>query len=68
MTCPRSGPSSSCGREGIDGLLICSASHEEDALTSISDLVLDGPVGVAEWFSALAAELERGSGTDDPVG
>lgn len=44
--------------EGIDGLLICSASHEEDALAGLSDLVLDGPVGVAAWLSELAARLE----------
>jgi trehalose 6-phosphate phosphatase len=44
--------------EGIDGLLICSASHEEDALAGLSDLVLDGPAGVAAWLTALAARLE----------
>ena len=43
--------------EGVDGLLVCSASHEEDALTAISDLILDGPVGVAEWLSRLADSL-----------
>ena len=50
--------------EGIEGLLICSASHEEQALAEISDLVLDGPAGVAEWFGALATRLERGGGAD----
>ncbi|GAA3616254.1 trehalose-phosphatase [Microlunatus ginsengisoli] len=55
--------------EGVDGLLICSASHEEDALTEISDLVLDGPAGVAEWLSALAARLERDRpASDGPAG
>ncbi len=44
--------------EGIDGLLICSASHEEDALAGLSDVVLDGPAGVAVWLTALAAKLE----------
>ncbi len=43
---------------GHDGLLVCSASHEEDALTSISDLVLDGSAGVAVWLNELADELE----------
>lgn len=45
--------------EGIEGLLICSASHEEDALTAMSDLVLDGPEGVAAWLTAMAEELDR---------
>ncbi|HET9647488.1 MAG TPA: trehalose-phosphatase [Microlunatus sp.] len=44
--------------EGLEGLLICSASHEEDALTELSDLVLDGPVGVAAWLNSLAETLE----------
>ncbi len=48
--------------EGIHGLLICSASHEEDALAGLSDLVLDGPSGVADWLTTLAAELERDPG------
>jgi trehalose 6-phosphate phosphatase len=46
-------------RDEINGLLICSASHEEDALTEISDVVLAGTVGVAQWLNALADELER---------
>jgi trehalose 6-phosphate phosphatase len=50
--------------EGTEGLLICSASHEEDALTEISDLVLDGPSGVAAWLNAMAEQLEGGQ----PVG
>jgi trehalose 6-phosphate phosphatase len=45
--------------EGIEGLLVCSASHEEDALTEISDLILDGPTGVAEWLTRLAQSLSR---------
>jgi trehalose 6-phosphate phosphatase len=44
--------------EGLDGLLICSASHEEDALAAMSDLVLCGSKGVAEWLNQLADELE----------
>lgn len=51
-------------KEGLDGLLICSASHEEDALTAISDLVLDGSRGVAEWLNQLADELEETSRAD----
>lgn len=44
--------------EGVAGLLISSASHEEDALSVLADLVLDGPQGVAEWFTGLAEALE----------
>lgn len=43
--------------EGISGLLICSASAEQDALVAMSDLVLDGPDAVATWLEALADEL-----------
>ncbi|HYI54233.1 MAG TPA: trehalose-phosphatase [Microlunatus sp.] len=43
--------------EGIPGLLVCSASHEEDALTELADLVVDGPTGVAEWLDRLADSL-----------
>ncbi|HYI56905.1 MAG TPA: trehalose-phosphatase [Microlunatus sp.] len=45
--------------EGVPGLLICSASHEEDALTERADLVLDGPGGVAVWLDRLAESLAR---------
>jgi trehalose 6-phosphate phosphatase len=45
--------------EGVDGLLVCSASHEEDALTEMSDLILDGPSGVAEWLTRLARSLSQ---------
>lgn len=43
--------------EGIEGLLVCSASYEEDALVQISDVILDGPAGVAGWLAALADAL-----------
>jgi trehalose 6-phosphate phosphatase len=47
--------------QGIPGLLVCSASTEEKALEEISDLLLDGPAGVAAWLTALAeAIMERG--------
>lgn len=42
---------------GMPGLLLCSASHEEDALTVHADLVAAGPSGVATWLGALADEL-----------
>ncbi len=42
---------------GITGLLICSASDEQDALIALSDLVLDGPDAVATWLEELADDL-----------
>lgn len=44
--------------EGVPGLLISSASQEEDALSEIADLVVPGPEGVAEWLTRLAETLE----------
>lgn len=43
--------------EGRTGLLICSASAEQDALVARADLVLDGPDAVAAWLGELADEL-----------
>lgn len=40
-----------------EGLLICSASTEQNALVTLADVVVDGPSGVARLFEALAAEL-----------
>ncbi len=54
--------------DGIEGLLVCSASHEEDALAEISDLVLDGPAGVAEWLGGLARELDSEPRSDSERG
>jgi trehalose 6-phosphate phosphatase len=42
---------------GIDGLLICSASTEQDALVARADIVLDGPDAVAIWLEELADEF-----------
>ena len=44
--------------EGVPGLLLCSASHEEDALSDMADLSLCGPPGVADWLTRLAERLE----------
>ena len=44
--------------EGMAGLLVCSASYEEDALVAISDVILDGTAGVAEWLTALADAID----------
>jgi len=43
---------------GLTGLLICSASDEQDVLVARSDLVLDGPDDVAVWLGELADALE----------
>jgi len=42
---------------GVGGLLICSASAEQDALVARADIVLDGPDAVADWLEALADEF-----------
>ncbi|MEO6471117.1 MAG: trehalose-phosphatase [Aeromicrobium sp.] len=42
---------------GITGLLLCSASAEQDALVAMADVVLDGPDAVATWLGDLADEL-----------
>jgi len=47
--------------EGLSGLLVCSASAEEDALRSRADVVVEGPPGVAAWLHDLAARLRAGS-------
>jgi trehalose 6-phosphate phosphatase len=56
--------------EGVPGLLICSASHEEDALSEMADLVLCGPQGVSDWLTRLAENLEAKTGLaqSDQVG
>ena len=54
-------------RAEINGLLVCSASHEEDALTEISDVIVPGSAGVAEWLNRLADELDAGRLRRSPV-
>jgi trehalose 6-phosphate phosphatase len=44
--------------EGVPGLLVLSASPEEDALSEIADLIVCGPEGVADWLTRLAESLE----------
>ena len=43
--------------EGLPGLLLASASHEEDALSRLADVVVDGPAGVAAWLRDLTARI-----------
>ncbi|MGA8987335.1 trehalose-phosphatase [Aeromicrobium sp.] len=42
---------------GLRGLLICSASTEQDALVARADVVLDGPDAVAGWLEELADDI-----------
>jgi len=44
-------------RDGLRGLLICSASEEQDALVARADVVLDGPDAVAAWLTDWADRL-----------
>ncbi len=43
---------------GVVGFLVCSASTEEDALTELSDVILDGPTGLATWLNELADQMQ----------
>lgn len=43
--------------DGIPGLLVASASHEQDVLVARSDLVLPGPAAVAAWLGSLVDDL-----------
>jgi len=43
--------------DGVVGLLICSASTEEDALAELADVIVDGPTGLATWLNELAGRL-----------
>lgn len=45
----------------MSGMLICSASTEEDALSELADVIVDGPSGLAEWLNELAARLAGSS-------
>jgi trehalose 6-phosphate phosphatase len=43
--------------QGINGLLVCSQSPEQDALVTLADVVVPGPDGIADWLEALADEF-----------
>jgi trehalose 6-phosphate phosphatase len=45
--------------EGTPGVAVCSGSTEVTSLAELSDLVVDGPDGVVELLSALAAAMSR---------
>jgi trehalose 6-phosphate phosphatase len=42
---------------GVAGLLVCSASTEEAALTELCDVIVVGPPGLAAWLNELAERL-----------
>jgi trehalose 6-phosphate phosphatase len=44
--------------QGLGGLLVCSASAEQDALVARADVVLEGPDAVAAWLTELADDLD----------
>ncbi|HEY9294524.1 MAG TPA: trehalose-phosphatase [Microlunatus sp.] len=46
---------------GTPGLLICSASDEQDVLADHADLIAPGPSGVATWLTELADALDQQS-------
>jgi trehalose 6-phosphate phosphatase len=46
---------------GVVGLLVCSTSAEEDALTELSDVIVDGPSGLASWLNELTERLADSS-------
>lgn len=40
--------------DGLPGLVVCSASHEQPDLVRLADVVVDGPAGVVDLLSSLA--------------
>ena len=54
---------------GLDTLLVCSASDEQNALVELADVVVDGPDGVLELLRQLtadAAPADAGTGAAHP--
>ena len=43
--------------QGLPGLLVCSASQEESALSDLADVVVDGPAGVLGFLGVLADDI-----------
>jgi trehalose 6-phosphate phosphatase len=46
--------------EGLPALLVCSSSDEQEALTELSDVVVDGPAGVLGLLADFAADVRAG--------
>lgn len=44
--------------EGYPGLLVCSASEEQNALADLADVTVDGPVGVLDLLRELTRDIE----------
>jgi len=44
------------GQQGVATLLVCSASHEEETLVTLADVVVEGPDGVLELLRRLTAD------------
>jgi trehalose 6-phosphate phosphatase len=42
--------------DGLPGLVVCSASHEQPDLVSLADVVVDGPAGTVDFLLALVAD------------
>jgi trehalose 6-phosphate phosphatase len=42
--------------QGLPSLLVCSTSHEQDALADLADIVVDGPGGVLGLLASYAAD------------
>jgi trehalose 6-phosphate phosphatase len=40
--------------DGLPGLVVCSASHEQPDLVRLADVVVDGPAGVIDLLGTLA--------------
>ena len=60
-TSATSRPSRRSGRFGRRACRACWSArprYEEDALVAISDVILDGTAGVAEWLAALADAID----------
>ena len=43
--------------DGLPGLVVCSASHEQPDLEDLADVVVDGPAGVVELLTRLSSPL-----------
>jgi trehalose 6-phosphate phosphatase len=51
-------------RGGMVGLLVCSGSEEQPALTELADVLVDGPDGVMELLHRMAADAAAAAGDD----
>ena len=43
--------------DGLPGLVVCSASHQQPDLVELADVVVDGPTGVVELLGHLASPV-----------